>query len=133
MEFWTKIVNWRHDFKCVTSSIVITRVKFSRGNSTLPLYVWGSSQFSLLSLKPINFLLYIWKISQHPKSITLLVKSNKITMITNVIKENNNTILNFFSFLWCTINDFFKRHIGFNWDSKLELFSYFSNIKGEIS
>jgi len=51
-------------------------------------------------------------------------------MISNVIKENNNTILSFFSSLWCTntISNFFKRHIGFNWESKLGLSTYFSNI-----
>ena len=37
------------------------------------------------------------------------VKSNRIKMIINTIQENNNVILNLFSSLWCTTNNFFKR------------------------
>ena len=49
----------------------------SLGKSISLLYIWGSSQFSHLSLKLTNFPLYVWEMSKYPKFIIFLVKSNE--------------------------------------------------------
>lgn len=77
-------------------------------------HIWGSSQFSLLSLKPTNFLFYVWKMSKFPQSYTFIIKSNGIKIITNAIQKNNNAVLNFFSTLQWKTNNFLKGFVRFN-------------------
>ena len=63
--------------------------------SIFPYLCLGNLQFPLLYLKPTNSSFNVWKIIKYPQSVTFLVKSNGVTMIKNIIQENNTTILNF--------------------------------------
>lgn len=98
----------------------------------LLLFFW-EKKFSILSSKPINFMLLCLKNEQRFKIQihTFSIKSNEITTIMNIIQENNNAIFKILFSLWCTNNNFFKR---FYWESNniLRIFVHFLNIKMKI-
>ena len=51
----------------ISSDCTLKRSERGKEKKNFPLYVWDGFQFLLLSLKPINFFLYVWKISKYFK------------------------------------------------------------------
>ena len=94
-----------------------------------------NSQFSHVSLKSSNFLLYIWKMGKYPQFVIFLVKSNrkflKKFLAVHYKKEKKLKIC-----IVIFVNAFVIIVISLDLTEKvkdLKVFSYFSNIEGEIN
>ena len=101
-------VNENFTYYCAKMKIIIKNGKKYFLSFSLSMFGFVYN-FSVLFLKLTSFPFYIWEKVKYFKFDIFSIKSKGITTITNTIQENSNATLNFFSSLWCTNNNFFKK------------------------